>query len=120
MNFTKDISVFRSLLERYVTAVKPDCPDSGKSNVVLYIQDVTQSIDFYIINWIPDYDEFFALADPLYIDNVLELEHVSISFLKDSHLFYKVYRRKDQVNWKKKFYELLPLKYGIPSSDNSR
>ena len=115
MKFTNDSKVLRNLL---IQNVPVEVDDVNQNKVVLYIQDVTTYIDYYIISWSPELNDFLALVDPLHTDNVLDLEHVPLSFLKDSRLFYKVYPKSKQYNWKKKYEELLPVKYGIPSKYN--
>lgn len=111
MKYTQNIRTVLRLLNQYV----PDS-DSSAGNVMLYIQDVSAHIDYYILNWNPSLKEFFALVDPLYFDNVLDLEYVPVSTLEDSTLFYEVCYGKKQVHWKKKYNQLLPLKPGISSS----
>lgn len=111
MKRTQNIRTVLRLLNQYV----PDS-DSSAGNVILYIQDVSAHIDYYILNWNPSLKEFFALVDPLHFDNVLDLEYVPVSVLEDSTLFYEVCSGKKQVHWKKKFKQLLPLKPGISSS----
>ena len=110
MKRTQDIRTVLRLLNQYV----PDS-DSSAGNVVLYIQDVSAHIDYYILDWNPALKEFFALVDPMHYDNVLDLETVPVSVLEDSTLFYEVYSGKKQIHWKKKYKQLLPLKTGIPS-----
>lgn len=110
MKRTQDIRTVLRLLNQYVPV-----SDSSAGNVVLYIQDVTTHIDYYIIDWFPALKDFFALVDPLHYDNVLDLEYVSVYSLEDSTLFYEVYPEKKQIHWKQKYKQLLPLKPGIPS-----
>lgn len=111
MKRTQDIRTVLRLLDQYV----PDS-DSSAGNVMLYIQNVTAHIDYYVIDWNPALKEFFALVDPLHYDNVLDLESVPVSTLEHNTLFYTVYSGKKQIHWRKKHKQLLPLKSGIPSS----
>ena len=111
MKLSQDIRTVLRLLNQYV----PDS-DSSAGNAVLYIQDVTAHIDYYILGQDPVLKDFLALVDPLHYDNVLDLEFVPLHFLEDSTLFYEVYSGKKQIHWKKKYKQLFPLKPGIPSS----
>ena len=116
MKFTKDNKVLKNLLNQNVPV---EVDDVKHDKVVIYIQDVTNYIDYYIISRSPESDEFLALVHPLQTNNVLELEHVPLSFLKGSRMFYKVFPTAKQYSWKKKYKEILPIKYGIPSKHNS-
>lgn len=113
MKRTQDIRTVLRLLDQYVPVSDSD---RSAGNVVLYIQNVTAHIDYYVLDWNPAWKEFFALVDPLHFDNVLDLEYVPVSELEDSTLFCEVYSGKKQIHWKKKYKHLLPLKSGIPSS----
>ena len=116
MKRTDNIQTIRKLLKQFVPAVNPvDDSDCGADNVIMYIQDVTAHIDYYILNWDPAFDEFFALTDPLHYDNVLDLESVPVCCLEGNTLFYKVYPLGRQIHWKDKYRQLLKLKPGIPS-----
>ena len=64
--------------------------DEKESLVSIYIQDCTAHIDFYIMSWHRESGCFFALVDPLPDPQVLDLEYVSFSFLRDHDLFYSV------------------------------
>ena len=68
--------------------------DEKESLVSIYIQDCTAHIDFYIMSWHRESGCFFALVDPLPDPQVLDLEYVSFSFLRDHDLFYSVYPKK--------------------------
>ena len=116
MKFTKDSEVLRNLLNQNVPV---EVDDANQNKVVIYIQDVTNYIDFYIISRSPKSDEFLALVDPLHTNNVLGLEHVPMSFMKGNRIYYKIFPKTKQYNWKKKYKELLSIKYGIPSKYNS-
>lgn len=119
MKRTENIQIIRRLLKQFVPVVHPaDDSVCGAGNVVIYIQDITDHIDYYILDWDPAFDEFFALTDPLGYDNVLDLESVPLCCLKEHTLFYKVYPQNRQIHWKKKYRQLLELKPGIPSSRN--
>lgn len=119
MKRTENIQTVRNLLKRYVPVFIPAADsDCGADNVVIYIQDVTDHIDYYILNWNPLSDDFFALTDPLHYDNVLDLENIPLCCLEGNTLFYKVYAENRQIYWKKKYRQLLPLKPGIQSSFN--
>ena len=107
-----DIQSVLYLLKQYVPVSDPD---SSADNVVIYIQDVSAHIDYYILDWNPDFMEFFALVDPVQYDNVLDLESVPLDYLEDSTLIITVYSEKAPVHWKKIYNQLLPFKRGIPS-----
>ena len=115
MRYTKDIKVFKTLLKQNVPA---EGDDDNQGKIVMYVQDLTTCIDYYIIYRSSSLDEFLALVDPLKTSNVLDLEYVPISFLEGSHLYCRIYSKKKQINWKKKYQEILPIKHGIPSESN--
>ncbi|MBQ8091997.1 MAG: hypothetical protein IJ242_00245 [Clostridia bacterium] len=119
MMYTGNIQVFRNLLKRHVPAtVLSDDSESGPDKVIVYVQDATTFTDYYIMSWNPEYDEFFALVDPLPFSNVLDLEFVPVSCLEGSTLFYKLYSANRLPHWKEKYNELLPLKHGIPHNNS--
>ncbi|HIE2713078.1 hypothetical protein FYJ51_10145 [Erysipelotrichaceae bacterium Oil+RF-744-GAM-WT-6] len=89
--------------------------DEKESPVSVYIQDCTAHIDFYIMSWHRESSCFFALVDPLPDPQVLDLEYVSFSFLRDHDLFYSVYPKKKRPRYKKIYNRILPMKYEIPS-----
>ena len=115
MKFTNDIRVLRTLLKKNV----PEEDNGNHNKVMMYVQDITASIDYYIISWSPKSNDFLALTDPLRTDNVLDIEHAPLSFLDDNRLYYTVLGKTRQVTWMKKYNELLPLKHGIPSEYSS-
>lgn len=110
MKRTYGIQTLLNLLKQYAPVSDPY---SSEDNVVIYLQDVTTHIDYYILSWDPDFMDFFALVDPLCCSNVLDLETVPLCTLENSVLFYRIYPKNKQIHWKKIYKRILPLKNGI-------
>lgn len=62
MRYTKDIKVFKTLLKQNVPV---EGNDENQGNIVMYVQDLTTCIDYYIICRSSILDAFLALVDPL-------------------------------------------------------
>ena len=110
--YTHSYPVLLNLIRKYVPTEK-----DSSLRVHLYLYDITDNIDYYILY--ENLDEFktiFALVDPLWADNVLELSDVYLKNLEGHQIYYKVYSLRNCPQWQSIRDELLPLKYGIPQS----
>lgn len=87
MQYTNNIAVFRRFVETYVPRTAEDDPP-----IYIYVQDTSQSVDFYLISYSSVCDTFLAVTDLLPSESGLDIEDVPLSCLENHHLFIHVYR----------------------------
>ena len=83
MQYTNKVSVLRNLLLKHVPV---DEPESTDTNLYLYIQDCSASLDYYVMAQSSEFMDMFALVDALQNPYVLDLEYVPLSELEGHKL----------------------------------
>jgi len=66
-----------------------------KNDIVrMYIQNCSDLVDYYVINYFPDDYAFLALVDPLRDGYSLGFSYIYLEDLEDKHLYYKSFGKK--------------------------
>lgn len=67
--------------------------------VFMYLQDLTQKIDYYILGYNPTCNAFLALVDPLYDSTYCLIEEAALQYFEEHPTFYKVYKHSQRVHY---------------------
>lgn len=116
MKYTTSLPEIKKVIMTNAHREQPEDAENEKlPPLSVYIQDCTAQVDFYVMSWNKERKCFFALVDPLPDPQVLILDYVCFSSLKDHDLFYRIYPKKKRRQYDTFYNRILPMKYMNPS-----